>query len=168
MEIITGPNQHFVFSTDFHPEVPRGHVGFSLPQRKWATLSINQDIEVVPYKFHQTSRPDCLSQMVLEVDFFQKKTQSAEAYDSDLMGKEFLRQFANKPFTEGQQLVFNFDEKKKLLGVVVKSLEAVDIKAYTSGEKVKPQQVRMGLLSPHTQVQFIKNDASALNLVIKG
>lgn len=74
VEVSTGPKQHFIFSVRFHNEMPHGHVGFSLPQRKWATLSINQDIEVKPYHFDPTSNSECLSNIILEADFLQKKT----------------------------------------------------------------------------------------------
>lgn len=42
IEVSTGPSQHFVFSIRFYSGVDRGTVGFSAPQRKWATLSIGQ------------------------------------------------------------------------------------------------------------------------------
>lgn len=70
----TGPGQHFVFSIKFHPEVTRGSIGFSLPQRKWATLSLGQDIDVKPYHFNPTSSSECLCTIVLEADFLQKKS----------------------------------------------------------------------------------------------
>ena len=49
-------------------------MGFSLPQRKWATLSLNQEIEVRPYHFNPTSSTECLCTIVLEADFLQKKS----------------------------------------------------------------------------------------------
>lgn len=42
IDVCTGPGQHFVFCIERTPEVPPRCVGFSLLQRKWATLSINQ------------------------------------------------------------------------------------------------------------------------------
>lgn len=42
IEVTTGPSQSFVFSIRFYNGVESGTVGFSAPQRKWATLSINQ------------------------------------------------------------------------------------------------------------------------------
>lgn len=47
IEIATGPSQHFVFSIRFYGGVDRGTVGFSAPQRKWATLSIGQVTDVL-------------------------------------------------------------------------------------------------------------------------
>jgi vesicle-fusing ATPase len=73
IEVSTGPSQHYVFTIRFHSDVPRGTVGFSLPQRKWATVSLNQDIEVKPYHFDPSSSSECLCTIVLEADFLQKK-----------------------------------------------------------------------------------------------
>lgn len=51
--------------------------------------------------------------------FFRTTT---EPYDSDQMAKEFLSQFTGQAFTVTQQLAFTVSNKK-MLGVVVKSLE---------------------------------------------
>nr|CAD7449999.1 unnamed protein product [Timema bartmani] len=123
VEVTTGPSQHFVFSIKFHNDVPRGTMGFSLLQRKWATLSIGQDIDVRTYHFDPTSSSECLCTVMLEVDFLQKKTTTLEPYDSDAMAREFLLQFSGQAFTVGQLLAFNFSDDKKLLGLVVKGLE---------------------------------------------
>lgn len=40
------------------------------------------------------------------------------------MAKEFLMQFSDKAFTEGQQLAFSF-QNKKILGLMIKSLEGI-------------------------------------------
>ena len=45
-----------------------------------------------------------------------------EPYDSDLMAKDFLMQFAGLALTVSQPLVFSFQDKK-LLGLVIKSIE---------------------------------------------
>ena len=71
MEVRTGPGMNFVFSIKIHPEVPQGSVGFSLLQRKWATLSLNQDIELRPFYFDPNQHT--LVNIVLEADFLQKK-----------------------------------------------------------------------------------------------
>lgn len=73
IQVSTGPGQHFVFSISRGND-SRGCVGFSLIQRKWATLSVNQDIEVREYRFNPSSRTECLDQITLEVDFLAKKT----------------------------------------------------------------------------------------------
>lgn len=72
IELSTGPGQHYVFSLERTLEMPRNCIGFSLVQRKWATLSINQDIDVKPYRFDASS--DVIFRVSLETDFLQKKT----------------------------------------------------------------------------------------------
>ena len=51
IDVRTGPGQHFVFTVEPDDKVGPGTVAFSLPQRKWATLSLNQEIDVSPYQF---------------------------------------------------------------------------------------------------------------------
>ncbi|XP_063218099.1 vesicle-fusing ATPase 1-like [Bacillus rossius redtenbacheri] len=167
VEVTTGPSQHFVFSIKFHSDVPRGTVAFSLLQRKWATLSINQDIEVKPYNFDPSSSNECLCSIVLEVDFMQKKTTTLDPYDTDLMAKEFLFQFSGQAFTVGQLLAFSFSKDKRTLGLVVKSLEAADLNAIKSGQTAKPKKTRMGRCLGDTMIQFEKAETSSINLVGK-
>lgn len=69
MRVHTGGGQNFIFSIKSHPSIQRYTVGFSLPQRKWAVLSLNQEIQVDVYQ------PDeYISSIVLEADYMQKKT----------------------------------------------------------------------------------------------
>lgn len=73
IEVTTGPSQHYIFTIKRNGEVLNQAVAFSLPQRKWATLSLGQDIEVKPYFFNPSSSSECLCNMILEADFLQKK-----------------------------------------------------------------------------------------------
>lgn len=164
IEVSTGPGQHYVFSLERTVEVPRGCVGFSLVQRKWATLSINQDIDIKPFRFDASS--DVICTAVLETDFLQKKTTTLEPFDSDQMAKEFLMQFSGMALTVGQTLVFAFQDKK-LLGLAVKSLEAVDPNALKDNKEGTTKSVRFGRLLGNTVVQFEKAENSSLNLVGK-
>ncbi|XP_021938224.1 vesicle-fusing ATPase 1-like [Zootermopsis nevadensis] len=82
------------------------------------------------------------------------------------MAKEFLLQFSGQAFTVGQQLAFNFVDKK-LLGLVVKSLEAADLSAIKAGLDAKPKKTKMGRCLGDTMVQFEKAENSSLNLVGK-
>ncbi|XP_012226427.1 vesicle-fusing ATPase 1-like [Linepithema humile] len=164
IEVTTTPNYHFVFTVRTHHEVPPGTVGFSLPQRKWATLSLNQEIEVRPYHFDPTSNTECLCTIVVEADFLQKKTVTLEPYNTDEMAREFLLQFSGQAFTVGQQLAFQFKDKK-LLGLVVKSLEAADLSAISSGQSTVPKKTKMGRCLGDSVIQFEKAENSSLNLV---
>ncbi|VVC93527.1 vesicle-fusing ATPase 1-like [Leptidea sinapis] len=163
IEISTGPSQHFVFSVRFYSGVDRGTVGFSAPQRKWATLSIGQPIDVRIFK---PQSAECLCSVTLEADFMLKKTTSMEPYDSEQMARDFLIQFSNQVFTVGQQLAFAFQDKK-VLSLIVKNLEAVDVQALASGANAVPRRVKLGRLLPDACIQFDKAENSSLNLVGK-
>jgi vesicle-fusing ATPase len=82
------------------------------------------------------------------------------------MAKEFLLQFAGLPLTVGQPLVFSFMDKK-LLGLSVKNMEAVDTKQLAAGTKMEPKPTNFGLFGGNTMVQFEKSENSALNLTGK-
>ncbi|XP_030371496.1 vesicle-fusing ATPase 2 [Scaptodrosophila lebanonensis] len=160
-DISPGPGQHYIFALEKIADFPRGQVGFSLVQRKWATLSINQEIDVRPYRFDANS--DIITEVSFETDFLQKKTITQEAYDSDEMAKEFIMQFAGMALTVGQTLVFSFKDKK-LLGLAVKTLEALDPKTIGDGKEPKTRNVRFGRILGNTVVQFEKAENSVLNL----
>lgn len=162
----TGPGQRFVFAIERHPDIPRNAVGFSLVQRKWATLSINQDIDVKPFSFDTRKNAECIVNVVLEVDFVQKKITTTDPYDTDQMAKDFLMQFAGLALTVGQPLVFSFQDKK-LLGLAVKTLEAVDVNAYKDTAHMEPKATRFGRLLGNTVVTFEKAENSSVNLVGK-
>lgn len=108
---------------------------------------------------------DFITSVTLEADFMQKKTVSQEQFDSDEMAKEFLYAFPNQVFTVGQQLGFSF--KEKILVLVVKDIEVVNINTVKSNQDAKPKKNKIGQLFPNTAVQFEKAEASSLNLVGK-
>ncbi|XP_014218875.1 vesicle-fusing ATPase 2-like [Copidosoma floridanum] len=163
IEVSTQPNQRFIFSIRTCPQIHKGCIGFSMPQRKWATLSVGQELEVNPYYFDSSSTSVFLSSISVEADFLQKKTTSLDPYDTEEMAKDFLMQFAGQAFTVGQQLAFQFKDKR-MLGLVVKNLEAADIAAIKSGQESKPNKTRMGCCLGDTAIQFEKAPNSSLNL----
>ncbi|XP_055633312.1 vesicle-fusing ATPase 1-like [Toxorhynchites rutilus septentrionalis] len=166
IDVSTAPGQHFIFSVERCSDIPNYCIGFSLLQRKWATLSINQDISVKPFLFDRSS--EVLCNVTIEVDFLQKKTTTLEPYDSDQMAKDFILQFSGLALTVGQPLVFSFQDKK-LLGLCVKSLESIDANASVQGDKAKMEtnKTNFGRLLGNTTVTFEKAENSSLNLVGK-
>ncbi|KAL5275179.1 NSF family protein [Megaselia abdita] len=164
VKVSTGPGKRFIFAIYPAQEVPQGCIGFSMIQRKWAALSINQDIAVSPFTFDASS--DVICSVTIEVDFLQKKTITQDPYDSDLMAKEFLLQFAGMPLTVGQTLVFQFQDKK-LLGLVVKKLEAIDANSMQDGKEGNMKSVMFGRVLGNSVVQYEKAENSSLNLTGK-
>lgn len=74
-------------------------------------------------------------------------------------------QFSGLALTIGQPLVFQFQDKK-LLGLSVKALEAVDPAAAIS-DKAEPKATVFGRLLGNSTVQFEKAEMSSVNLVGK-
>ncbi|XP_038591688.1 vesicle-fusing ATPase-like [Micropterus salmoides] len=154
----------YVFTLKTHPSVNAGTIAFSLPQRKWAGLSIGQEVEVTNYTFDKSRQ--CISNMTVEIDFLQKKSVDSNPYDSDNMANEFIQRFNNQAFSIGQQLVFSFCDK--LFGLLIKDIEAMD-PSILKGERAsgKKPKTEIGLLLANSQVIFEKSESSSMNLVGK-
>ncbi|KAK2820690.1 hypothetical protein Q5P01_023649 [Channa striata] len=156
----------YVFTLKRHPSVNIGSIAFSLPQRKWAGLSIGQDVEVTNYRFDKSKQ--CVSTITMEIDFLQKKNVDSNPYDSDKMAHEFIQHFNNQAFSIGQQLVFSFGEK--LFSLLVKDIEAMDPSILRGGQPLassKKPKIEIGLLLANSQVIFEKSESSSITLVGK-
>lgn len=152
-------HQQFLFSITPYGSIVPGTIAFSAVQRKWAMLTLNQEIQVTPHKMDPKTQT--LAEITVEADFLQKKNTTTEAYDTDKMADEFRMSMPGMAYTVGQQLVFQFLDKK-LLSVVVKELKAVD---FVAGAEVKP--VQQGYTTGNTNVVFEKVQNSPLNLTGK-
>jgi vesicle-fusing ATPase len=82
------------------------------------------------------------------------------------MAKEFLMQFSGLALTVGQPLVFSFMDKK-LLGLNVKGIEAIDASSIRENKSAEPRKISFGRLTGNAVIQFEKAENSALNLVGK-
>jgi len=163
LEITTQPGVNYVMSTLADSNVPPGSLGFGLCNRKWATLSLNQELLVKPYKYDLEK--NCISTLTVEIDFFNKKNTTSEEYNSDSMASDFSSQFGNMALTEGQNLVFSFGDKK-LLVVNIKELEASDLRKVQAGKESK-YKIRSGVLLPNTSIIFNKAEGSTVKLTGK-
>ncbi|GFS65439.1 vesicle-fusing ATPase 1 [Trichonephila inaurata madagascariensis] len=164
VEVTTSTNRKYVFTLKGCPGFPPGQIGFSLPMRKWAELSLNQTLEVRPYTFNPNIQ--YIAKIVLEVDFLDKKT-TLEPYDTEKMATEFVRNFCKQAFTVGQMLAFSFQEMK-ILKLIVKEMEAANIEQVTgNGKPCEKRTTQIGLLLPDAVVVFEKAEGSAVNLVGK-
>ncbi|XP_054623280.1 vesicle-fusing ATPase-like isoform X2 [Dunckerocampus dactyliophorus] len=154
----------YVFTVTTHPGVNIGTIAFSLPQRKWAGLSIGQDVEVSTYTFDKSKQ--CISSITLQVDFRQKKNTDSNPYDSDAMANDFLQQFHNQAFSTRQQMVFKFGNTD--FEVLVKDMEGMD-PSILKGDLVssKKRKVEIGLLLANSQVIFEKSEGSSMTLIGK-
>lgn len=120
--VMPSEGQRFVFTLEEHEGIPAGQLGFSLVQRKWAVLSLNQDIRVEPYRFDQ--KKDFAATLTVAIDFYNKKKVTQEPFDTDAMAQEFLMQFHQQAFSVGQPMVFQFGNKP-LLSVSICHIKCV-------------------------------------------
>lgn len=79
------------------------------------------------------------------------------------MAKEFLMQFSGLAVTVGQPLVFSFMDKK-LLGLNIKSIEAIDASSLRENKSAEPKRITFGRLTANAAIQFEKAENSSLNL----
>uniref|UniRef100_A0A4W2GPY0 Vesicle-fusing ATPase n=1 Tax=Bos indicus x Bos taurus TaxID=30522 RepID=A0A4W2GPY0_BOBOX len=137
----TSPNHRYTFTLRTHPSVVPGSIAFSLPQRKWAGLSIGQEIEVSLYTFDKAKQ--CIGTMTIEIDFLQKKSIDSNPYDTDKMAAEFIQQFNNQAFSVGQQIE---------IGLVVGNSQVAFEKAENSSlnliGKAKTKENRQSIINP--------------------
>lgn len=157
-------DNYVVFTIKQSPDVPPGKIGLSLTQRKFATASIGQDMDVYPYEFDRSTQ--CLSAILLEVDFLQKKQSTNDPYDTDQMAMELVAQFAGQSFHKSMPLAFNFLDKK-LLSLTVKDLEVADMNPLKVGGEVRISKAELGMLLPDTKITFEKAEGSTVNLTGK-
>lgn len=74
VDVSTGHGAHYIFALQRtnDGDLPPNSIGFSLVQRKWAKLSLDQEITVRPYQFDRKS--DVVVSVTFETDFLLKKT----------------------------------------------------------------------------------------------
>ena len=164
IQVCTSPESKFLLTVQVDPRVPSGTLGFSNPQRKWATLSLNQALQVFPYTFNEMS--DFIGTMVLHVDFFSKKKVTQDSFDTDAMAREFLYQFPKQSFNVGQIVVFQYQDKP-LLQIIVSEIETTDLNALKVGKDTQMVKASSGLSFANSQITFEKAEGSSVFLTGK-
>jgi len=155
------PDRWFVFTIKQSPEVKPGTIGLSLTQRKFATASIGQEMDVYPYEFDRATQ--CLSAILLDVEFLQKKQSTNEPYNTDEMAIELVSQFAGQAFHQGMPMAFAFKDKK-LLQLTVKEVEVADMNPLKVGGDPRITKADLGILLPDTKIAFDLAEGSQVKL----
>ncbi|KIH62580.1 ATPase, AAA family [Ancylostoma duodenale] len=169
VQMQTGPGHRYVFTIRNHPSMKRGEIAFAIAHRKWAVLSLDQEVLVQPFAFRSNQY---IGSITLSADFQLKKNATVEPLNSDFMAREFSMQFGGMAFTKGELLVFQFTDPEKgksfTLSLVVKSIDGIDLNSAASGdEKARPFPLDCGQLLPNSAIIFDKEEGSQLNLVGK-
>lgn len=141
------------------PNVAPGSIGAARLVRQFAQLSMSGDTVDVEAFDPQTLGSDVyLASLDLEVAYWFEKNATPEAYDADELQRVFLRAYEGLIFTVGQPLVFDFHGQN--LKASVKGLHnlALNEKGGNVGGG------RMGILTAQSEVNFMKDPASAIKI----
>lgn len=110
--------QQFVFTSLADSGVQKGYLGFSMVQRRWAYVGINQEIQVQNLV---VTKNDILSELYLEIDFYRNKEATGQAFDTDAMADDFRRKNVDRVFVGGETLIVLFQGRH--FSIVVQSLK---------------------------------------------
>ncbi|KAG9298198.1 hypothetical protein G9A89_002686 [Geosiphon pyriformis] len=159
-------NGEHVFTIKPDDGVASRTIGTSLLHRRWAFLSLNQDIMVAPYK---PEGPNIfLGRIDLEVGFMQKVREVKEQFDIEEMSNIFIQGFNNQIFSIGQILFFDFHGNN--LQVIVKNIQPVDLAGLEKGLQQdeafesRNQQTIRGILMPASSIHWSKAADSSIRL----
>ncbi|CAG8759975.1 10383_t:CDS:2, partial [Racocetra fulgida] len=93
------PNLSDARNTNFVPAVPQTfrvkesqpprQIGTSMAHRRWASLSLGQEVSIAPYDPSLESTNIYLGKLDLEVGFLRKTTENKEHFDTEEMSKIF-------------------------------------------------------------------------------
>ncbi|XP_077975296.1 vesicle-fusing ATPase-like [Styela clava] len=86
-------------------QVQDKYIGFSMIQRKWAYVGINQEVQVE--KFFPTKQ-DEIVETILEVDFYKSREVTNDPVNTDHMVEQLKHDFALRWFVLGETLLFSF------------------------------------------------------------
>ncbi|KAJ3044018.1 transport between ER and Golgi ATPase protein [Rhizophlyctis rosea] len=157
--------ESFAFTVKADDKVASGEVGTSLFHRRFASLSLNQEVRVRPFDPFAENMNCYLGQLNLQVDFARKGAEPNETYDTTEMQKIFVQSFDGQVFSEGQTLLFDFHGMDLLAEVVGVSL--VDMDSLMKGSPAAPNaagRFKRGLLMRETTVNFTKSATSSIRL----
>ncbi|KAI3620161.1 hypothetical protein CBS9595_002128 [Malassezia furfur] len=132
-------------------------IGTALLQRQWAALSAEgQDVTVEAFDPQQFGSALYLGGIDLELDFLSRSMAVMDVFDADEMQATFLKAFSAHVLSPGQILVFEFHGHN--LRATVRGLASMD---QVPGSE-------LGLVTPQTQINFIKAPNSPMQLKASG
>ncbi|KAJ8662918.1 hypothetical protein O0I10_001094 [Lichtheimia ornata] len=163
-------NNEFVFTARNDNSMHKGVLGTSAMHRRWAQLSLNEEVSVVPYNPFEESNSVYLSSLRVEVGFLRKSAQmDVDDFDTEKMEEGFSSSFHNQIFSIGQILVFDFRGVKLLCKIA--DLEVVDLETLKKAARgdIEPEAMNgspasRGVLMRQTAIQFGKASESTIRL----
>lgn len=146
----------FVMTTIQCRELPTNQLGLNGSQRSWMQYSLNQPVNVAPYRVDGNS---LLSEVNLEINFRNKNKGGMikEPFDQDDIQKNFLATFNEQVLQPTQQILFDY--KSLIFECYVKSVQIINmmddggqpIQNFMSSVSVK------GILNSKTNINFFSS-----------
>ncbi|GAA5841630.1 hypothetical protein JCM11251_004236 [Rhodosporidiobolus azoricus] len=146
----------FVYATMFDAAIPPGSIGAARLVRQYAQLSQSGDVvDVEPFDPNQLGGDVYLASLDLEIAYWFERNAQPTAYDADELHSVFVRAYEGLILSVGQPLVFDFHGQN--LRGMVKGLHTLALDGGAG-------QGRMGIVTGQTEVNFIKDPASAIKI----
>ncbi|MCJ1390373.1 transport between ER and Golgi ATPase protein [Xylographa bjoerkii] len=155
-------NDLYVLTARQFDGFPQGQLSLSDPQRTWASISLQDVVNVRLYDPFQEGGHRYLGSIDAEVGFAGRKTTEAP-FDQDELASIFIKNYENQLFAPGQRLIMDY--KSLPLLFVIKSVQLGDLsveKASTSETLSIP--TARGILTKASQMNFFKDARSGINL----
>ncbi|TKA53436.1 hypothetical protein B0A53_04430 [Rhodotorula sp. CCFEE 5036] len=150
----------FLYSTMFDSKVAAGTIGASRLVRQFAGLSQSGDVvDVEPFDPYSLGSDIYLASLDLEVAYWFEKNAQPNAYSADELQDVFRRAYDGLIVTVGQPLVFDFHGQN--LRATVKGLHNLALEGKGA---VSSSHARSGILTSQTEINFIKDPASAIKI----
>ncbi|ORY80718.1 vesicle-fusing ATPase [Leucosporidium creatinivorum] len=149
----------YVYATLMDPSIQPGCIGAARLVRQYAQLSMSGDqVDVEAFDPSSIGSDIYLASLDLEIAYWFEKNATPEAYDADELQRVFLRAYEGLIFSVGQPLVFDFHGQN--LKASVKGLHSLALQGGSGGAGAG----RMGILTAQSEVNFIKDPASAIKI----
>ncbi|GAA5849414.1 hypothetical protein JCM9279_000898 [Rhodotorula babjevae] len=151
----------YLYSTMFDPAVPRGAIGAARLVRQWVGLSQSGDIvDVEPFDPNSLGSDIYLASLDLEIGYWFEKSARPDTppFSADELQSVFRKAYDGLIVTVGQPLVFDFHGQN--LRATVRSIASLGLEAAKNGGG----SMRSGILTSQTEVNFVKDPASAIKI----
>ena len=161
-------NQIYAFSILVDESCQPGEIGFSNLHRRWANLSLGEQVQVQPFDPTTESSNCYMSSAKLEVGFHRKALDIKDEFDAGDMQKVFCTVFGNQIFTSGQEIVFDY--RGIVLAGKFLDIDVVDLDMLKKGGQSVPPKAGIntnnirGIVMQQTSLNFVKTQDSSIKL----
>ncbi|KAJ1505248.1 transport between ER and Golgi ATPase protein [Coelomomyces lativittatus] len=162
-------NNEFIFNIRQDQAISPGEIGPNTFQRKWANLSLNQEVGLSLLDPFKSGEPIFAYSITFELSTHRKNQQVAEVLDSADLAKTVLNNFVNQIFTTGQYILLEFHGINFTLtptSCEVMHLESLQSLIRLENKEAKSFSSKFALLVAQSNVYFTK--ASDAQLKLKG